>query len=398
MKLTRHDKAHLCWSTQEGTVRTAVYRPTGTWTTSLVDTVATSNASDLVDCALGITANDLQRELYADCEDQKIGRSALQRAAYYDGPRWHTRTIMEDVSPTHLALDITPEGLEWGLMRTATGALHQVNFSGAYWTDYLLDEGPVGETFELQLDEDGVAHVLYSLTATGEVVLLRIDGMEHDRRLLLQDDDLADVLGMDLDANNIEQVATATQSGSAFSVNLIRSLAGQDTGRVNPVPSTALEGEDDEDEGLMLMGDLNADGFDDLVISTPTADLVSMTENGRVSVHYGSTTGLSELPDMIYAGASDGAHYGAGMDLGDFNNDGIMDLAVGSPGWAPAGDEEARPVGSRLPGQCLRRFTLAVGQPDGHLQRISWERCCRSSSDTGTVTASQPRLATTPLR
>ncbi|MEL0266342.1 MAG: VCBS repeat-containing protein [Candidatus Poseidoniales archaeon] len=342
MKLTRHDKAHLCWSTQEGTVRTAVHRPTGTWTTSLVDTVATANASDLVDCAIGITANELPRVLYADGDDLKMGRYAKQSATYYDGPRWHTRTIMEDVSPTHLALDITPQGLEWGLMRTATGALHQVNFSGAYWTDYLLDEGPVGEKFELQVDEDGVAHVLYTLTATGEVVLLRIDGMEHDRRLLLQDDDLADVLGMDLDANNIEQVATATQSGSTFSVNLIRSLAGQDTGRVNPVPSTALEGEDDEDEGLMLMGDLNADGVDDLVISTPTADVVSMTDNGRVSVHYGSTTGLSDLPDMIYAGASDGAHYGAGMALGDFNNDGIMDLAVGSPGWAPADDAELR--------------------------------------------------------
>ncbi|MGB2372771.1 MAG: hypothetical protein ACPIA6_03640, partial [Poseidonia sp.] len=342
MKLTRHDKAHLCWSTQEGTVRTAVHRPTGTWTTSLVDTVATANASDLVDCAIGITANELPRVLYADGDDLKMGRYAKQSATYYDGPRWHTRTIMEDVSPTHLALDITPQGLEWGLMRTATGALHQVNFSGAYWTDYLLDEGPVGEKFELQVDEDGVAHVLYTLTATGEVVLLRIDGMEHDRRLLLQDDDLAEVLGMDLDANNIEQVATATQSGSTFSVNLIRSLAGQDTGRVNPVPSTALEGEDDEDEGLMLMGDLNADGVDDLVISTPTADVVSMTDNGRVSVHYGSTTGLSDLPDMIYAGASDGAHYGAGMALGDFNNDGIMDLAVGSPGWAPADDAELR--------------------------------------------------------
>ncbi len=342
MKLTRHDKAHLCWSTQEGTVRTAVHRPTGTWTTSLVDTVATANASDLVDCAIGITANELPRVLYADGDDLKMGRYAKQSATYYDGPRWHTRTIMEDVSPTHLALDITPQGLEWGLMRTATGALHQVNFSGAYWTDYLIDEGPVGEKFELQVDEDGVAHVLYTLTATGEVVLLRIDGMEHDRRLLLQDDDLADVLGMDLDANNIEQVATATQSGSTFSVNLIRSLAGQDTGRVNPVPSTALEGEDDEDEGLMLMGDLNADGVDDLVISTPTADVVSMTDNGRVSVHYGSTTGLSDLPDMIYAGASDGAHYGAGMALGDFNNDGIMDLAVGSPGWAPADNAELR--------------------------------------------------------
>ena len=342
MKLTRHDKAHLCWSTQEGTVRTAVYQPTGVWTTSLVDTVATSNASELVDCALGITANERPRVLYADGDDLKMGRYALQSEAYFDGPRWHTRTILENVSPTHVALDITPDGLEWGLMRTATGELHQVNFSGAYWTDDLLDSGPVGENFELQLDENGVAHVLYTLTSTNEVVLLRIDGMEHDRRLLLQDDDLADVLGMDLDANNIEQVATATQSGSTFSINLIRSLAGQDTGRVNPVPSTALEGENDEREGLMLMGDLNADGFDDVVISTPEADLVTMTDNGRVSVHYGSTTGLSPLPDMIYAGASEGAHFGAGMDLGDFNNDGIMDLAIGSPGWSPADDVEAR--------------------------------------------------------
>ena len=166
--------------------------------------------------------------------------------------------------------------------------------------------------------------------------------MERDQRILLQDNDLTDVLGMDLDANNIEQVATATQDGSSFSINLIRSLAGQDTGRVNPVPSTAIEDGDDETEGLMLMGDLNDDGFDDFVVSTPEADLVSMTDNGRVAVYYGSSSGLSELPDMIYAGASDGAQFGFGMDLGDFNNDGVLDLAVGSPGWAPADDPTTR--------------------------------------------------------
>ena len=30
MKLTRFDKTHLCWSTEEGTVRTAIHRDTGT--------------------------------------------------------------------------------------------------------------------------------------------------------------------------------------------------------------------------------------------------------------------------------------------------------------------------------------------------------------------------------
>ena len=79
----------------------------------------------------------------------------------------------------------------------------------------------------------------------------------------------------------------------------------------------------------MLLGDFNDDGFDDLVVSTPEADVVSMTDNGRVTVYYGSATGLSDLPDVILAGASDGAHYGAGMDTGaamhwDANKDGLV--------------------------------------------------------------------------
>ncbi len=344
MKLTRVDKTHLCWSTEEGTVRTAVHRPTGVWIDTLVDTVATANASTLVDCAIGVTANELPRVLYADGDDLKMGRYAMsnQNVQGYETPKYHTRTIMEDVSPTHLELDITPQGLEWGLMRTASGSLHQVNFSGAYWTQTLLDAGPVGEQFELSIDDAGVAHVLYSRSSTNDIVLLRVDGLDHDRRVLLQSNNLVDALGMDLDANNIEQVATATQTGTSFSIDLIRSLAGQDSGRVDPVPTDVLDGELDTHEGLMLMADVNHDGFDDLVVSTPTADLVGMKDNGRVNVHYGSSAGLSALPDLILAGENDGAHYGAGMDVGDFNGDGVMDLAIGSPGWAPSANADER--------------------------------------------------------
>ena len=266
MKLTRSDKTHMCWATEEGTVRTAVHRPNGVWTTTLVDTVSATNASTLVDCAIGVTANELPRVLYADGDDLKMGRYAKsnQNVQGYESPKYHTRTIMENVSPTHLALDITPQGLEWGLMRTASGSLHQVNFSGAYWTHFLLDAGPVGEQFKLTIDDDGIAHILYSHSTSKQVVLLRVDGMDHDRRVLSQSNDLVDALGMDLDVNNIEQVATATQTGASFSIDIIRSLAGQDSGRVDSVPSDALEGELDEQEGLMLMADLNHDGFDDL--------------------------------------------------------------------------------------------------------------------------------------
>ena len=56
---------------------------------------------------------------------------------------------------------------------------------------------------------------------------------------------------------------------------------------------------------------------------------------------YTVSEGLS-VPDVILAGDGSGAHYGAGMDQGDFNNDGIMDLAIGAPGWADANDANAR--------------------------------------------------------
>ena len=341
IKLTRSDKTHFCWSTLEGSVRTAVHR-TGVWSTTLVDAVDAANASTLVDCAIAVTANERQRVLYADGADLKMGRYAFESATYWDGARWHTRTIMEDVHPTHLELDITPEGLEWGLMRTASGALHQVNFSGAYWTNYLLDAGPVGEKFELAVDEEGVAHVLYSRTATNDVVLLRVDGHERDFRLLLQDAELVDVLGMDLDANNIEQVATATQGVSSFSINVIRSLAGQDTGRVDPVPVLTLTGEDDTAEGQMLMADFNNDGFDDFVVSTPLASSGGLSENGRVEVRYGSASGLSSTSDVVYQGSVNGSQLGSGLTAGDFNNDGVSDLAIGSPGWASSDDMETR--------------------------------------------------------
>ena len=338
LKLNRHDKEHYCWSTEEGPVRTAVHRPSGAWTSTLVDTVAASNTSTLVDCAIGITSNELPRVLYADGPDLKMGRYARQSATYYDGPRWHTRTIMENVNATHLALDITSEGLEWGLMRTSSGALHQVNFSGAYWTNYLLDAGPVGEDFELEIDDQGLIHILYTRSSVGEVVLLRIDGSEHDLRILATDTTIVDGIGMGLDDQNIEQVATMTQSGNDFSINLIRSLAGQDSGRVNPTPTQIVTGQDDVQEGEIKFADLNHDGYDDLIIATPQASLLTYVENGRVEIYYGSSSGVAEIPDMILAGEDNGSHFGAGLDTGDFNHDGIQDLAVGLPGWNPTND------------------------------------------------------------
>jgi hypothetical protein len=101
-----------------------------------------------------------------------------------------------------------------------------------------------------------------------------------------------------------------------------------------------LEGEDDEDAvGYALGGgDLDADGYDDLLVSAPYADQGS-TDTGSVYLYYGAGgAGLpaSGLADDVY----DVQFYGGGGDeylglgtapqVGDFDGDGSADLAIAS--------------------------------------------------------------------
>ncbi len=92
-------------------------------------------------------------------------------------------------------------------------------------------------------------------------------------------------------------------------------------------------------------GDINDDGYDDVVIGSPGADADGRTNAGTVHVVYGgpglpgSTIALSGATvagqTLILGGAEfDGA--GAALACGNFNGDGYEDVALGAP--AAAGD------------------------------------------------------------
>jgi len=83
--------------------------------------------------------------------------------------------------------------------------------------------------------------------------------------------------------------------------------------------------------GARGVGDLNGDGYDDLAVGarywTDT-----LTEQGRVAVWFGSSTGPSASPDWEIFGAAAGAHLGWSVaGAGDVNGDGFGDLLVSSP-------------------------------------------------------------------
>ena len=261
-----------------------------------MDTVAASSVSTLVDCALAVNENGRQYVLYADGANIKSAHIAFPSSVYSE-QTWQKITVLYDVHPTDFEMVVLPEKqLEYAVFRDVNGSLWEMNYSGNIWYNQLLDVGPVGQSMELEMDVNGVAHLLY--TAGEEVRLIRYDGTTYDRRVLLRDSNLAEHIGMDLDTNAVEQIATTSESGGITSLQLLRSLSGQNEGRIDPVPNTAVTASLASEEGESMFADFNADGFDDFIYAEPDFSSTD-SEIGRVSLRLGSSNGLSNTVHSI---------------------------------------------------------------------------------------------------
>ncbi len=152
----------------------------------------------------------------------------------------------------------------------------------------------------------------------------------------VNDDDFDDFIVADEDYKAYLEVRPGewnwTQAGGAFV------YTGNTEAELSEVPIWSYTGEVQTGKFACAVagaGDLNDDGFDDIVVGARLyTDRTDDTENGEgaVYVFYGSAEGPNTEPNWLIDGDQAGAALGTAVSAaGDVSGDGIDDLIVGAP-------------------------------------------------------------------
>jgi len=88
-------------------------------------------------------------------------------------------------------------------------------------------------------------------------------------------------------------------------------------------------------------GDVNGDGYSDVVVGVPNWDGGGANNQGKAELYLGSSAGLSTTPAWVYIGSETGANMGFSVSgAGDVNGDGLSDVIVGLPGRSSGQSQE----------------------------------------------------------
>lgn len=185
----------------------------------------------------------------------------------------------------------------------------------------------VGETLEIRVDTTGAAypvHVDPDLSSEQERVSpdpgnSQFFGFSVATLGDVDGDGFRDVAISDREESEV-YLYYGTATGTDW--NSPTTLSPQDTGWV-----------DNYGQSVTSAGDLNGDGFDDVLVGAPGIN----TDKGRLFVYYGAATGVSVDTEQTVEASDpvDVDTYGRVLaSLGDLDGDGYDDVGVGAYTWS----------------------------------------------------------------
>ena len=93
-----------------------------------------------------------------------------------------------------------------GVFRNDQGELHRINYTGAFWETGLLEQGPVGDDFELEITSTGIVYIPY--TKGNQAILSTISEGIQSNQLIADSANLHSDVGMTLDGSELLQLFT----------------------------------------------------------------------------------------------------------------------------------------------------------------------------------------------
>jgi hypothetical protein len=124
-------------------------------------------------------------------------------------------------------------------------------------------------------------------------------------------------------------------SGPGLKAGKVELYVGEEHG-INTTPKWTLQGESSDallGFTIAFLGDVNRDGYDDVAIGAPSHTSEGVEERGKFYIYFGDKTGFRNAPSVVELGDEAGDRLSMGLaGAGDIDGDGFRDVLVGAPG------------------------------------------------------------------
>ncbi|MCA9728997.1 MAG: VCBS repeat-containing protein, partial [Candidatus Eisenbacteria bacterium] len=245
-------------------------------------------------------------------------------------------------SAPYLSNGQTQEGRLYVFLGSPTGPPSTPSWT--YESNNAFDEVGIGLGFAGDVNGDGYSDLVsdigeFNVTNSGALVFFgSASGLSptYDRRYSLGSGGFADVIytAGDVNGDGCADIIASEQGVIGGTGEIWLFGGAENSGSALPILATRTGPQSGERFGwdARPAGDVNGDGFSDVIVGSPNYTNGS-TNEGIVRLYLGQGSMPSDSQFFTEVGQQSAELYGAVLAQGDWNGDGFTDLAIGRPNW-----------------------------------------------------------------